>query len=98
MPQKYLPYNKSNLDGRIKILPSEYKKVKTLYRELKSLRAVGKIYKVDKKTISLIVNPKVKEKQKEYNKGRWAIYYDSEKHSRAIKKYRTKKRKNNFVK
>jgi len=97
MPQGYLPYNKSILDGRIKILPSEYKKIKKLYKELKSLRAIGKIYKVNKKTIALIVNNELKKRQSKYNKGRWAIYYDTEKHRKAIKKYRAKKKKNNLT-
>ena len=47
-----------------KIKQEQYKEVRELYEELKSLRRVAIIYRVDKGTISKIVNPVQAEKAK----------------------------------
>ena len=81
------------MDARFKIYPDQYPAVKLRYKELKSLRKVGKEYGVNKRTISVIVNPAALEVLKKYRKGRWIIYYDKEKHRKSTKKFRDKKRK-----
>ena len=53
-----LAINNSKLDKRVKIQPSEHDKIKELYSTGDySLRALGRMYSVDKDTISKIVNP-----------------------------------------
>ena len=93
MAQDYKSYNKTELDGRIKILPEQYNEVKARYKQLKSSRKLAKEYGVDKGTILNIVSERCKERLKRYNKGRWKIYYDKEKRKKDMKKYRDKKRR-----
>jgi len=97
MPQTFIKYTNKKMDARFKIYPDQYPAVKLRYKQLKSLRKVGKEYGVDKKIISFIVNPSALERQKKYNKGRWSIYYEKEKHRQSIKKFRDKKRKLKLV-
>jgi len=97
MPQDFIKYTDKKLDGRFKILPEEYPIIKAKYRELRSSRKLAKEYGVDKGTILKIVNPAFLERQEKYNKGRWLIYYDKDYHTKAIKKFRDKKRKLKLV-
>lgn len=83
-------------DGRVKILPRDYLKIKRLYLRIKSLRAVAKIIEVDKGTIKAIVCPEwYKKKQlKRYAKKPWLEQYQKEKgekHNRIMREYRRKK-------
>ena len=96
MPQEFKKYKNKQLDGRFKITPDKYTEVIALYKELKSSRKVAKIYNVDKKIILFIVNTNYKEqdRQRRINAKVWLKYYDKDKHSKAMQKYRTKKKKN----
>ncbi len=93
MPQGYIKYTNKKQDGRLKILPEEYPIIQAKYRELKSSRKLAKEYGVDKGTILKIVNPAVAKRIIKYQKGRWIFYYDKSEHTKAMKKYRDKKRK-----
>ncbi len=95
MYQGFKKYTDKKMDGRVKVLPEQYPEVIALYRDLKSLRKVAKIFGVDKKIISFIVNPELKERDalRQKNQQHWKIYYDRDKHTVAIRKYRAKKRK-----
>lgn len=82
-----------DIDGRRKILPSQYEEVKIKYQSLKSLRAVAGYYGVDKRTIQFILYPERLLKLKEHYKKikHWQIYYNQEKHTKSARKTRQKR-------
>lgn len=94
MSHEYKPYKNKAQDARYKIIPKKYPKVRALYGKIKSARKVAKIFGVDKKIILFIVNPEYKrrcEKKITENK-KWLQYYNKDKHTLAVRKYRLKKR------
>ena len=79
-------------DKRRKISDADKILIKSLYPK-ESLRSLGKRFGVDKKTISRIVNPQVIETERAYQKGRWALYYDKDKHKDYVRVHRRYKQK-----
>ena len=61
-------------DRRRKLTDEQHKEIKHLHEQGMSLRGIAKIYHVDKKTISLIVNPEAKAKQRKHNQETWRLY------------------------
>lgn len=99
MPQKFKKYTDPALDGRYKITPDQYPRVRSLYSELGSTRKVAAIFGVSKNIIAFIINPELKErdrKRKIENKV-WLRYYDRQEHNAAIEQYRKKKKNLGFV-
>lgn len=98
MPLDYKPYINKKLDGRIKITSDQYNEVKADYKRLKSYRKTAKLYGVSKKIIQFIIKPETKKRDEARRKrGKvWLKYYDKDKHTLAIRKYRAKKRKHNL--
>lgn len=94
MSGQFPKYKDWREDGRVKLPKSLYPAVIADYARLKSSRAVGKIYGVNKKIILFIVNPELKarDSQRQKEQQHWKIYYKKEYHTRAIRKYRAKKR------
>jgi len=96
--QEFKPYKNKKLDGRFKIMPEQYPEVIALHKELKSSRNVPKIFGVNKKIILFIVNHEYKKRDqlRQKNQQHWKMYYDRESHTKAIRKYRAKKRSLNL--
>lgn len=96
--QEFKTYKNKKLDGRFKITPDQYPEVIALHKELKSSRKVAEIFGVDKKIILYIINPEYKKRDalRQKNQQHWKIYYDREYHTKAIRKYRAKKRSLNL--
>ncbi|MCK4686582.1 MAG: hypothetical protein KAT66_00470 [Candidatus Lokiarchaeota archaeon] len=96
--QEFKPYKNKKMDGRFKIIPEQYPEVIALHKKLKSSRKVAKIFRVDKKIILFIINPEYKKRDalRQKNQQHWKMYYNKEYHTKAIRKYRAKKRKFNL--
>lgn len=94
MPQEIKKYEDKSLDGRYKILPKQYPEVRAKYQELKSSRKVAEIYGVTKKIILFIVKPEIKarDRQRRIRDKVWLQNYDRIEHTKAIAKYRDKKK------
>lgn len=95
MPQTGQAYPKDSLqDARRKILKAQYPQVLADYKELKSLQKTADLWGVSKQTILHIVNPNSLKAHKEYIKQvkAWQHYYNKEKHTLAVAKYRARKR------
>jgi len=95
MPQKEKAYPKDSMqDARRKIPRAQYAEVVATYRELKSYNKTAKFYGVSKRTIIFIVRPETLKAVKEHQKRvqAWHMYYDRQKHTLAIQKYRARKR------
>lgn len=85
-------------DERFKIMPEDYDLIREQHKELKSYRAVGRIWNVDRHTIKKIVCPEwYKDKQeKRYAKKPWLEQYQNnkgEKWRKALYKSRDKVKK-----
>lgn len=94
MPQNFKRYDNHKLDGRVKLNPNLHDEIRQKYASGNhSWQSLANDYGVSKKLIGLIVNEQMAERQHEYIKGRWTIYYSKEKQRVAMKKYRDKKRK-----
>ena len=70
------------------------------YKRIKSSRAVAKIYGVDKKIILFIVDPEYKKRdaKRQQEQEHWKIYYNKDKHTKDMRKYRAKKRQEGLCK
>lgn len=98
MTQAYKRYRKASMDGRIKLDPKFYAKIKQKYDDGGySWKELADEYGVSKGTIGKIVSEKCANSVKNYAKKVWIKYYDKEKHNLKIKKYRDKKRKLGLV-
>ena len=78
------------LDRRRKLTNVQKETIRCRYQTEKiSLRALGKEYGVNHKTILLIVNPEVKRKNDQYLKENWKRHQQSrEEHAAAVKRTR----------
>jgi hypothetical protein len=94
MSQEFRRYEHPRLDGRVKLLPSQYPRVRVLYKKIGSLSKVAALFGVTKNTILFIVNPEYKERDRlrKIEDKVWLKYYNRQKHTKAIHKYRDKKR------
>jgi len=94
MPQEFKKYEDPKLDGRVRLLPSQYPAVRAMYKKLGSLRKVALEFGVTKNIILFVINPDYKEldrKRKIENKV-WNRYYDRIEHRQAMRDFRAKKR------
>lgn len=99
MPQNAKPYDTPEQDGRRKLMPSDYPKVKALYRQLKSQRQVAKAFNVSRRLIVFILYPerlKALQEAKQKNKTH-LLYYSKEKQKLYQRKARAKKRKLGYM-
>ena len=83
-------------DGRVKITPDNYSEIKQQYKELLSLRAVARLWGVDRHTIKAIIDPEwYKNKQaKRYAKKPWLEWNErvrGEEWNSIMRKHRAKK-------
>lgn len=87
------------LDRRVKLTLEQKEEIKELYKTGNfSLRKLGTMYKVDKRTIQFIINPEKYEiaKQQRKERGKDGRYYDREYHNEKTKEHR--RYKNNLYK
>jgi hypothetical protein len=94
MPQKFLPYKNKLNDGRVRILPSQYPKIRSFYKQVKSQRVTASYFGVSRRLITFILYPeRLKKLQADRKKAKVHLkYYDRAKHTQAVRKYRAKKR------
>jgi hypothetical protein len=97
--QVAIPYTEPMQDGRRKIHPSQHATIRKLHRQGVSQRSLARQFKVSRRLIVFILHP---ERYKERLTARIAQkvhlqYYNKDKHTAAIKKYRNKKRKLNLL-
>lgn len=100
MPQEYKKWDYLMQDGRRKLHPSQHDKVRETYKKLQSLRKTAKVFGVSKRLIQFILNPEGLKKYQEKKRQDkvWLDYYDKDKHTEAIQKYREKKCKAGYTK
>lgn len=94
MSSHHESYKNKSLDGRVKILPSQYPDVIAYYESVKSLRKTAFHFKVSHRLIFWIVHPEKLKEFQERNRANqhWLKYYSKEGHKQAIRQYRKKKR------
>lgn len=96
MPYKTskLALNCPFLDKRSKLLPCQ-KEMIVHYRETEGLsqNKLAKKFSVSKRTISFILNPEklIENKKRREERGGSNIYYDKDKHTKAIREHRKHK-------
>lgn len=86
-----IPINNEQLDRRAKLTVEQKEEIKALYETGGySLRKLGTMYKVDKRTIQFIVSPEKLERAKQQYKERRkdGRYYNKDTHKEAIKAHR----------
>lgn len=83
------------IDGRTKMLPCQKERAKALYQEGMGIRALGRLFNVDKRTIQFLLFPERKEKnlRDREERGGTMQYYDKDYHKFQMKKHRAKKHK-----
>lgn len=84
------------LNRRVKLLPCQREMVK-YWHEVQGagIRAIARLFKVDKRTIQFILFPERQKRNTELRKERGGskIYYNREKHTTAIREHRIYKHK-----
>lgn len=86
-----IPINNEKLDRRVKLTVEQKEEIKALYETGNySLRKLGAMYKVDKRTIQFIVSPEKLERAKQQYKERRkdGRYYNKDAHKEAMKAHR----------
>lgn len=80
----------TKFDRRIKLTEEQKKEIKKLSSAGLSQRKLAKIYKVDRRLISFILNPAALEEnlKRRDERGGSMVYYDKEKQSRCVKQHR----------
>jgi hypothetical protein len=79
-------------DRRVKLSDADRVEILGLYLEGYSLRALGRMFGVDKGTIRAVVDPEYYRRKLDEAKGNWIRYYDSEKHAAYMRNHRQYKR------
>lgn len=74
----------SEYDRRRKLTDKDYEDIKKLYSEGMSQRAIGRLYKVDHRTIARIVDIKVREYMHNRVKEHWKDYAPSKEERNAV--------------
>ena len=94
MPQDFKKYASPSQDGRRKLLRSQHADVRAHYVLSQSQRKTAKHFEVSRRLIVFILHPErlqaMQDKHREEE--HWKTFYDKEEHTKAIKKYRDKKR------
>jgi transposase len=95
-----MPYKTDNvslknefLDRRVKLIACKREMVLYWYERGLSSREIAKMFKVNKTSVLILVNQHIKDRMSEYNKGRWKIYYTTEKRAESQKEHRRYKYK-----
>lgn len=90
-----LSLNDPFLDRRTKLLPCQKEMVIYWYKEGTSIRGLSRMFKVDRRTIDFIVHPErlVRNKELREERGGSNVYYNREKHTKAIREHRQHKYK-----
>ena len=88
-----IPINNKELDKRVKLTDKQREEIKENPHGL-SQRALARMYKVDRRTISFILNPEALKQNKERRKERGGSkqYYNRENNRIAMKKHRDYKK------
>lgn len=98
MPQEERKYTEEMMDGRRRLTSSQKEAIKERYSlGGVSWKNLANEYGVSKSTIGIIVNDKRREAVKARIKKHWRDYYNTEKHTDGVRKYRAKKRKLGFL-
>src|SRR3990172_5636149 len=100
MPQEAKNYTPNTLqDGRRKITPEQYPKIKEYYKEVKSQRKTAELFKISRRLIQFILDPdKLKHLQENNKKIKHHLkYYDTEKNRIYMRTYRAKKRQQGLM-
>ena len=93
-----LKYTEEMMDGRRKLSADSKMEIRKKYEAGgHSLLSLSRTYGVSKKTILMTVNADSEKNWNEYNKGRWALYYDKDKRREYTRTYRAKKRMLGFM-
>lgn len=88
-----IPIKNKLLDKRVKLTPRQRREIISLYFIARvSLRGLGRLYGVDKKTIKFVVDPAFYQKELARNKGNSSKYYTKEKHRLYMQKHRLYKK------
>lgn len=100
MPRKTdtIAINDYFIDGRTRMLPCQKEHCIQLYSEGMGIRALARLFKVDKRLIQFLLFPDRKKKNMEdrAKRGGTKQYYDKEKHRVSIKSHRDKKKNLNL--
>jgi vacuolar-type H+-ATPase subunit I/STV1 len=100
MPQEAKNYIPNTLqDGRRKITPEQYPKIKEYYKGVKSQRKTAEHFNISKRLVQFILDPdKLKHLQENNKKNKHHLkYYDTEKRRLYMQKYRAKKREQGLM-
>jgi transposase len=96
MPRKtdIIPINNKFLDRRTKLLDCQKEMVFYWYKQGTSIRAIARMFKVDKRTIQFLLFPDRLKKniQDRKERGGWKQYYDKTEHAQQIKEHRNYKK------
>lgn len=96
MPRKtdITPINNKFLDRRTRLLDCQKEMVKYWYDRGISIRAISRMFKVDKRTIQFLLFPERLKKniQDRKERGGWKQYYNKTEHAQAIKEHRNYKK------
>jgi DNA-binding MarR family transcriptional regulator len=79
-------------DRRVKLSEEDREVIRIMYEHGDSLRALGRMFGVDKGTIRAVVDPEYYRRKLDEAKGNWIRYYDSEKHAAYTRNHRQYKR------
>lgn len=97
MPYKTdkLALNDYFIDRRTKMLPCQKERAKQLYEEGMAIRAIARMFHVDKRLIQFLLFPERQKKnlQDREKRGGWKQYYDKDIHKEATKEHRKYKYK-----
>lgn len=100
MPRKTdtIAINDYFIDGRTKMLPCQKERCIQLYSEGIGIRALARLFKVDKRLIQFLLFPDRKKKNLEdrAKRGGTMAYYDKDYHKFQMKKHRNKKKNLNL--
>lgn len=76
-------------DRRVKLTSDKKEEVRELYATGEySMKKLGEMFGVSRSLISIVVNPEMAQKRKDYVKANWRKNYDKEKHKAAVTKTR----------
>jgi transposase len=82
------------LDRRVKLLPCQKEMVTWWYNQGMAIKAIARIFKVNKRTVQFIIFPERQTKNSNQRgaRGGWEQYYDKGDHSIAVKDHRAYKK------
>lgn len=98
MPYKFetdktLPISGTSLDRRIRFTPEKKELAKLLYEQGISLRQISRTIEIDRNSIKRFLFPEFDAQCREKLKGRWALYYKKDRHTKYVREHRQYKKK-----